>query len=84
MSMKTVSVASFKQNLSQYLHLVAEGHEVVVTSHQRPVARVIAESTGLAIRPPSRPVASLRAVEGVTISAPGLALEILLADRQRR
>jgi len=82
--MKTVSVALFKQNLSQYLHWVAEGQELVVTSHQRPVARVVSESSGLVIRPPLRPITTLRAVEGIALPAPSLALEMLLEDRRSR
>lgn len=84
MYMKTVSVASFKQNLSRFLHMVVEGEELVVTSHQRPVARVIAEAQGVAIRPPLRPVATLRKIRGISMSSPSLALDMLLEDRRRR
>ena len=84
MSMQTVSVASFKQKLSQYLRMVSEGQELLVTSHQRPVARVIAESPGLAIRAPLRPIAALHKINGITLASPGLALDMLMEDRHRR
>ena len=64
--------------------MVEEGQELVVTSHQRPVARVISESTGLVIRPPLRPVATLRTIEGIAMPAASLALEMLFEDRHRR
>ena len=82
--MKTVSVASFKQNLSRYLHMVAEGQELVVTSHQKPVARVISESDGIVIRSPLRPIATLRTIGGIANPAAPLAIEMLLEDRRRR
>ena len=39
--MNTVSVATLKQKLSQYLRQVEQGEEVVVTSHRRRVARIV-------------------------------------------
>lgn len=85
MSMKTVSVALLKQNLSRYLHMVVEGQELLVTSHQRPVARVVLpESTGLSIRPPVRSITTLRSVKGISMSSASAGLEILLEDRRRR
>ena len=84
MSMKTVSVALLKQNLSKYLHMVAEGHELIVTSHQRPVARVISETTALIIRPPVRPASSISKIGGISVRASSLAVDMLLADRRSR
>jgi len=34
------SVRELKNNLSKYLKLVREGEEIVITSHNRPVARL--------------------------------------------
>lgn len=39
--METTNVADLKQNLSHCLHLVEAGAEVLVTSHRRPVARLV-------------------------------------------
>jgi prevent-host-death family protein len=65
--MKTVNVATLKQKLSEYLHFVEQGDEVVVTSHRRPVARMVPDNgTGVVIRPPTLPVTALERVKGVT------------------
>ena len=82
--MKTVSVAAFKQSLSRYLHMVVEGQELVVTSHQRPVARVIPEPSALEIRPPLKPMSSIRAIGGVALPSASLGLQMLMEDRRRR
>ncbi len=34
------SVRDFKDNLSKYLRLVNDGQEVIITSHNKPVARL--------------------------------------------
>ncbi len=83
MSMKTVSVALFKQNLSKYLHLVMAGQELVVTSHHRPVARVLPQSPDLVIRPPVKPMSALCSVTGISSTAASLAFEMLMEDRRR-
>ena len=36
-----VSIRELKNQLSRYLRRVAEGKEVVITSHKRPVARLV-------------------------------------------
>ena len=83
--MTTVNVATLKQKLSEYLHLVEQGHEVMVTSHRRPVARLVPENgTGLAIRPPTRPVSALANIRGVKLRKPFSAVQALLDDRVRR
>ena len=65
--MKTVSVATLKQKLSEYLHCVEQGDEFMVTSHRRPVARLVPKpDAGGNIRPPVLPVTALRRVKGVT------------------
>jgi len=83
--MKTVNVATLKQKLSEYLHFVEQGDEVTVTSHRRPIARLISENGGdRAIRPPTQPMSALRKIRGVTVSKPLSAVQTLLSDRGRR
>jgi len=83
--MKTASVATLKQNLSEYLHFVEQGDEVLVTSHRRHIARLVPEhSSGLAIRPPSLPLSALNKIGGVKLMKPFSTEQILLADRGRR
>jgi prevent-host-death family protein len=83
--MKTVSVATLKQKLSEYLRLVEQGDEVVVTSHRRPVARLTAEDgRDLTIRPPTQALSALRRVRGVRVPNPFSAVQTLLHDRERR
>lgn len=83
--MKTVNVATLKQRLSEYLRVVEQGDEVLVTSHRRHIARLVPENgTGLAIRPPSLPLSALGAVRGVKLSKPFSAGQLLLEDRGRR
>ena len=83
--MKTVNVATLKQKLSEYLHFVEQGDEVTVTSHRRPIARLISENGGdRAIRPPTQPMSALRKIRGVTVSKPFSAVQTLLSDRGSR
>ena len=83
--MKTVSVAVLKQKLSEYLRLVEQGDEVTVTSHRRPIARMVPDNgTGLAIRPPTLPVSALANIRGVRLRKPFSAVQVLIEDRRRR
>jgi prevent-host-death family protein len=83
--MTTVSVATLKQKLSEYLRRVEEGEEVVVTSHRRALARIVPEvDAGVRVRKPSRPIADLEAVRGVTAGPGFSAVEALLHDRSGR
>ena len=83
--MKTVNVATLKQQLSSYLQQVEQGDEVVVTSHRRPIARLIPEPADhLKIRPPTAPLSALAAVQGVSPVKRLSALAVLVADRGRR
>jgi len=85
MDMKTANVATLKQNLSSFLHMVEQGDEVVVTSHRRQVARLIPEGgSQLAIRPPSLPVNALSSIRGVKPTKAASGEKMLLADRGRR
>ncbi len=84
MDMKTVNVAALKQNLSEYLHLVEGGENVLVTSHRRPVARLVpgpAVETG--IRASTRPIGDLRKITPVMLQLGFSAETILLAERRR-
>ncbi len=86
MAMKSVSVATLKNNLSRYLATVKKGQEVIITSHRHPVARLSpVEKTGaqdLKIVPAKKPVSSLRKIKGMNLQVDLLAE--LLADRRRR
>jgi len=85
MKTKTASVAILKQKLSEYLHYVEQGEEVVVTSHRRPIARLTGEDDkARAIRPPTQPMSALRLIRGVKVSKPFSTLQTLLNDRGRR
>lgn len=37
-----VSIRDLKNHLSKYLHLVEEGENILVTSHHKPLAKIIA------------------------------------------
>ncbi|MBU0678025.1 MAG: type II toxin-antitoxin system prevent-host-death family antitoxin [Verrucomicrobia bacterium] len=82
--MKKVSVASLKQELSSYLHLVEKGEEVVVTSHNRPVARIVPELEGVVVREPRAKYGSLKQVKGVSLSRGVSAFDALIEDRRKR
>lgn len=85
MVMRNVNVAKLKESLSTYLYQVQEGEEIVVTSHQRPVARIVSYATGdLVIVPPTRPLSDLRGVRGITLESGLRADAMLIEDRRRR
>ena len=84
MVMKTASIALLKQNLSSYLRMVEQGSEVTVTSHKRPVARLVPNfDDKLAIRAATLPVSRLSNINRV--DAKDLcAVSILIEDRRHR
>ena len=85
--MKKVNIATLKQSLSAYIHLVENGDEIVITSHRHPVARLVREVTAaevLGCRPPSRSVQELRKVKGIKLAGNPSGVEVLLADRSSR
>ena len=85
MKTETVNVATLKQKLSEYLHLVEQGDEVLVTSHRRRVARLVPErDANLVIRAPTRSVDVLKKVRGVTPLKPFAVDTDLARDRARR
>lgn len=84
--MKTVSVAELKSKLSKYLAAVKNGHEITVTSHRHPIAKIVppqqAAMSQLEIIPAKKPVSTLKTIKGLNLKVDLLA--DLLADRQRR
>jgi prevent-host-death family protein len=84
-AMKSVSVATLKNNLSRYLATVKKGQELIITSHRHPVARLspVEEAVkDLKIIPAKKTVSSLRKIKGLNLQVDLLAE--LLADRRRR
>ena len=69
MTMKMVSVASLKSRLSHYLRQVRRGREVIITSHDHPVGKLVPYPgdavNDLRIIPPSRPLRDLRNLKSV-------------------
>jgi prevent-host-death family protein len=83
--MKTVSVATLKQKLSEYLRRVEQGDEIVVTSHRRRVARVIPEpDSGIPVRRPTHPLSRLAEIRGVKAKRGFSSIKTLVDDRRRR
>jgi prevent-host-death family protein len=84
--MKSVSVATLKNNLSHYLAAAKHGKEITVTSHRHPIARIVpletAAAEDLKIIPAKKPVSSLKKIRGIKLDV-DLVTE-LLADRRRR
>jgi prevent-host-death family protein len=83
--MKMVSVAELKSKLSQYLAVAKNGHEVMVTSHQHPIAKIVpVEKTSgdLQIVPAKKPASTLKKIKGLNLDVDLLA--DLLADRRKR
>jgi len=84
--MRSVSVAELKSKLSQYLAAVKKGKELVITSHQHPIARIVPiedqAANDLQIIPAKKPASSLKKIKGLDLKVDLLAE--LLADRRRR
>lgn len=86
MIMKEASTVELKTHLGQYLRQVAGGDTIVVTSHRRPVARLVQpESSAETVQviPPERPISDVRAIKP-RLSKKVDALNTLLLDRARR
>lgn len=80
--MQTVSVAVLKQQLSNYLHRVEAGEEIVVTAHRRPVAHVVPpEHRRPHVRLPSTSIFTLTKLRGITPSDGRTSVDVLLEDR---
>lgn len=83
--MTSVNIATLKEKLSQYLRMVEEGEEVMITSHKQPVAKIVpAPSAGEHPKAPSRPVSDLRHIKGISRRKLVSAVNELLKDRNRR
>jgi prevent-host-death family protein len=87
MTMKTVNVAALKSGLSHYLATVRKGEEVVVTSHNHPVARLVPYENKpgrLEIIPATRPLSDIAKIKGIKLKKPFDPVADLRADRDRR
>jgi len=86
MDMNTVNVATLKSSLSQYLHAVEKGEEVIVTSHRRPVARIVQYKGAhdLAVIPAKKPAKTIKLVKGVKLRKPCDPVALLREDRDSR
>jgi antitoxin (DNA-binding transcriptional repressor) of toxin-antitoxin stability system len=81
--MTIVNVATLKEKLSYYLQLVRGGSEVVVTSHDTKIARIVPmTAAAIEIRAPKRPSSDLRKL-GVKPRAVS-AVDLLIEDRRKR
>lgn len=72
MSMTTVNTATLKQQLSHYLGIARQGKEVLITSHKRVIARLLAEDGGAGRLPlisPTRPASELKDIGGFGLEA---------------
>jgi antitoxin (DNA-binding transcriptional repressor) of toxin-antitoxin stability system len=70
--MTTVNTATLKQQLSHYLGIARQGKEVLITSHKRVIARLLAEDGGagrLPLIPPTRPASELKDIGGFGLDA---------------
>jgi len=83
--MKSVSVATLKSKLSHYLKIVKKGTEIIVTSHQHPIARLspLKENLrpALKVTPAQKPISSVKNLKGIKLNVDLVA--DLLADRRR-
>jgi prevent-host-death family protein len=86
MVMESVSVATLKSKLSQYLAAVKKGKEIIVTSHQHPIARLAPVKDdlrpALEVTPARKPISSVKNLKGVKLKVDLVA--DLLADRRRQ
>jgi len=85
MDMTTVNTATLKQQLSHYLGLARQGKEVLITSHKRVVARLLADEDGAGRLPlikPTRPACELKEVGGFGLDTDPVGQ--LLNERRKR
>jgi prevent-host-death family protein len=83
--MKLVSVAELKSRLSYYLAAVKNGAELIVTSHQHSIAKIVPverTASDLQIIPARKPASSLKKIKSLNLKVDLVA--DLLADRRRR
>ena len=68
--MESVSVATLKSKLSEDLAAVKKGKEIIVTSHQHPIARLAPLEKPLAeleVMPAMKPISSLKKIRGIKL-----------------
>ncbi len=83
--MTTVNTATLKQKLSHYLGVARQGKEVLITSHRRVVARLMAEDGGggrLPLVPPTRPASELKDIGGFGLEVDPV--KQLMQERRKR
>ena len=82
--MNIVNVATLKEKLSYYLQLVRGGKEVIVTSHDTKIARIVPiDSPSVEVFEPKRAPSELRKIKGVKPRAIS-AVDLLIQDRRKR
>jgi prevent-host-death family protein len=86
MAMKRVGVAELKDQLSRHLRAVEAGEELIVTDHDRPIARIVPveETPRVTIRPARVPFADVRDSVRAPAGWPVDSLVLLLEERQGR
>ncbi len=86
--MITTSVADLKARLSWFVGLAEKGDPVLVTSHRRPIVRLVKaeEEIGDAVRmiAPVRDISVLNDIKPLKLSKPVDGVSVLLEDRRRR
>jgi antitoxin (DNA-binding transcriptional repressor) of toxin-antitoxin stability system len=85
MPMTTVSTATLKQKLSHYLGLARQGKAVLITSHKRVIARILADDGELGrlpLVPPTRPASDLKEIGGFGLDADPV--KQLMQERKKR
>jgi antitoxin (DNA-binding transcriptional repressor) of toxin-antitoxin stability system len=83
--MTTVNTATLKQQLSHYLGLARQGKEVLITSHKRVIARLLAEELGAGRLPliqPTRPSSELKNIGGFGLDSDPV--KQLMQERRKR
>jgi antitoxin (DNA-binding transcriptional repressor) of toxin-antitoxin stability system len=87
MSIRRVGIADLKDHLSEHLHDVEAGVELLVVHRRRPVARVIRVAPGEAhaeIVPAQRKLSASDRKASSPANWPVLSADLLLEERQER
>jgi len=84
--MRRVGVAELKDQLSRHLRAVEAGEEMIVTDHDRPIARIVPAGVAaqVSIRPSRVPFAAVRDLRFRPANWPVDSLSLLLEERQGR
>ena len=81
----TVNTATLKQKLSHYLGLASQGRDVLITSHKRVIARLLAEVEGglrLPVREPTKDASILSSIGGFGFK--GNPAESIISERNAK